>query len=91
MKLTGTQTAEQAPLGRSRSFGQAFSASLESKTTALPRRTATHENGDCTGHPAAPATGLTATRSRFARLESESRSSAGDSGEIWAIASSTTS
>ena len=57
MKLTGTHTAEQAPSARPRSFGQALSASLDSKTTGLPRRTATHENGECTGQPGAPAVG----------------------------------
>ena len=78
MKLIGTHTAEHAPSGRSRSFGQALSASLDSKTTGLPRRTATHENGDSTGHAGAPAAGLVATRSRCARLESDSSSSIGE-------------
>ena len=90
MKLTGTQTAEHGPLGRSRSLGQALSASLDSNTTGLPRRTATHENGDWTGHPGAPAT-LIAERSRFARLESERRSSIGETGETSTIARSTMS
>ena len=57
MKDTGTQTAEQAPPGRSRSFGHALRLSLVSKTTGLPRRTATHEKGDCTGHAGAPGGG----------------------------------
>ena len=80
MKPTGTQTAEQAPPGRSRSFGQALRLSLESNTTGLPRRTATHENGDSTGHAGASAVGLVAARSRCARLESESSSSIGELG-----------
>ncbi len=91
MKLSGTHTAEQAPSGRSRSCGQAPSASLESKTTALPRRTATHANGDLTGQPGAEAPGLVATRLRLARLESESSSSIGVMLAVSAIACSTTS
>ena len=55
MKLTGTHTAEHAPPGRSRRCGQALSDSLESNTTALPRRTATQENGERTGHAGRPA------------------------------------
>ena len=77
--------------GAIRSFGQALSASLDSKTTGLPRRTATQENGDCTGQPGAPAVGLVAARSRCARLESENSSSIGGLGEISVIARSTTS
>ena len=91
MKLIGTHTAEHGPSGRSRSFGQAFSASLDSKTTGLPRRTATHENGDSTGQDGAPAAGLTAACSRWARLESESSSSIGVAAETSTIARSTTS
>ena len=91
MKLIGTHTAEHGPPGRSRSFGQAFSASLDSKTTGLPRRTATHENGDSTGQPGAPTSPLTATCSRCARLESESRSSIGVCSETSCMARVTTS
>ena len=90
MKLIGTQTAEHGPPGRSRSLGQALSASLDSKTTGLPRRTATHENGDSTGHEGAPAVGLTATCSRCARLESETSSSIGVTGDTSSIARLTT-
>src|SRR5258706_6672809 len=77
MKETGTQTAEQAPPGRSRSFGQALRLSLVSNTTGFPRRTATQENGDDTGQAGAPEGGLVAARSRGARLEAGSSSSLG--------------
>src|SRR5258705_8487397 len=91
MKETGTQTAEQAPPGRSRSFGEALRLSLVSNTTGFPRRTATQENGDDTGQAGAPEVGLVAARSRWARLESESSSSIGKLGEISTMARSTTS
>ena len=90
MKLIGTQTAEHAPSARPRSLGQALSALLDSKTSGLPRRTATHANGDSTGHAGPPEAGFTATCSRCARLESESSSSIGTSSEITSIASLTT-
>ena len=90
MKLTGTHTAEQGPDARPRSCGQAFNDSLESNTAAVPRRTATQENGDFTWQPGASMPGLEATRERFARLESDSSSSIGVCSEISSVARSTT-
>jgi hypothetical protein len=82
MKETGTQTAEHGPPARPWSFGQALRLSLVSNTTGFPRRTATHENGDCTGHAGDPALGFVAAGVRCARLESESSNSMGALVEI---------
>ena len=89
MNEIGTHTAEQAPPGRPRSLWQAFRASLVSNVVVTPLRTATQLNGETTPQPGAPAVGLTAARSRWARLESANNSSIGAPGSIFSNACST--
>jgi len=89
---TGTQTAEQRPWGRPRSFGHTPSSSLSANRWTCERRAAGQPSGESTVQPGgSPVGDDTTMRARWAWLLSASSTSTAEVGTVAANARSTVS